>query len=70
MTIRELKEKLSHYSDDLRVLVDGYEGGFSEISVVNKIKVELNVHDESYYGPHDDSKNANTEVVVIQRASR
>ena len=67
MTIKELKEKLNSYPDDCRVLVDGYEGGFSKISEVKKIKVKLNVHTESYYGPHDDTENADTEVLVIRR---
>jgi hypothetical protein len=68
LTIKELKEKLSQYSDDLRILVDGYEGGFSEISAVKKIKVKLNVHSESYYGPHDETKDADVDVVVIHRS--
>lgn len=67
MTIKELKEKLNSYPDNLRVLVDGYEGGFSEISEVKKTKVRLNVHTESYYGPHDDTENADTEVLIIRR---
>ncbi len=53
MTIKELKEKLNSYPDNLSVLVDGYEGGFSEISEIKKTKVKLNIHTESYYGPHE-----------------
>lgn len=68
MTIKELKEKLKAYPDNFRVLVDGYEGGFSEISEVKITKVKLNVHTESYYGPHDDTENADIEVLVIRRA--
>lgn len=30
MTIKELIEKLKSYPPEVRVLVDGYEGGFSE----------------------------------------
>jgi hypothetical protein len=69
MTIKELKEKLNLYPDDLSVLVDGYEGGFSEIAEVKKIKLKLNVHTASYYGPHDDTEDADTNVVVIRRRS-
>lgn len=67
MTIDELIEKLKSYPGDLRVLVDGYEGGFSEISVVNKIKVKLNANKESYNGPHEDTKDADTDVIAIRR---
>ena len=70
MTIKELKEKINSYPDDLRVLVDGYEGGFSEISEVKKTKVKLNVHTESYYGPHEDTEDADTEVIIVRRESR
>lgn len=70
MTIKELKEKINSYPDDLRVLVDGYEGGFSEISEVKKTKVKLNIHTESYYGPHEDTEDADTEVIIIRRESR
>ena len=70
MTIKELKEVLKSFPDDLRVLVDGYEGGFSEISTVAIVKVELDIHSESFYGPHDDTEKANTDVVVIRREVR
>lgn len=66
MTIKELKEKLNSYPDNLRVLVDGYESGFSEISEIKKIKVKLNVHTESYYSPHEDTEDADMNVVVIR----
>ena len=67
MTVAELIEKLKTYPKDLKVLVDGYEGGFNEISAVKTIKVKLNVHTEEYNGPHDDVVDADTEVVVIKR---
>lgn len=31
MTVKELKEKLHEYDDDLRVFVDGYESGADDI---------------------------------------
>lgn len=67
MTVKELKEILRSFPDGLQVLVDGYEGGFSEVSSVNTLKVKLNVHTESYYGPHDAVKDADTDVIVIRR---
>ena len=70
MTIKELIEKLNSYPDNFRVLVDGYEGGFSEISEVKKTKVKFNVHPESYYGPHEDTEGADTDVVIICMETR
>jgi len=68
MTVSELIEKLKTYSSDTLVLVDGYEGGYSEISSVKEIKVKLNVNSESYNGPHDDTSDADTDVIVIRRS--
>ncbi len=67
MTVKELIEKLKSYPANRLVLVDGYEGGFSEISSVENLKVKLNVNSESYNGPHDESPEADTEVLVIGR---
>lgn len=67
-TNEELIKKLQSLPRNLRVLVNGYEGGFSEISAVKKIKVKLNANTETYNGPHEDSKDADTDVVVIQRS--
>ena len=67
MKVKEVIEKLKTYPDDLAVLVDGYEGGFGEISVIKKTKVKLDVHEEDYYGAHDEVEGADTEVIVIKR---
>jgi hypothetical protein len=68
MTVKELIEKLKSYPAEVRVLVDGYEGGFSEISAVSKTKVKLNANTESYNGPHEEIEGADTAVVVIRRS--
>jgi hypothetical protein len=67
MTAKELIEKLTSYPAEVRVLVDGYEGGFSEISSVKITMVKLNANSENYNGPHDEVEGADTEVIVIRR---
>jgi hypothetical protein len=52
MTVAELKKKLDEYDDGTRVIVDGYEGGFCDITELEEVDVVLNVNDEWYYGPH------------------
>ena len=42
MTVGELRHILSTFSDDLRVLVDGYEDGYSDLAV-DRIEI-LNVY--------------------------
>lgn len=67
MTVNELIQILSQLPKDQKILVNGYEGGFCDISSVRPIKVKLNVHTETYYGPHDDVDGADTEAFLITR---
>ncbi len=67
MKVKELIEKLKTFPEDNLVVVNGYEGGFSDVDLVKALKVKLNVNPESYNGPHDDAKDADTNVVLIQR---
>lgn len=53
MTVAELIKALSRCPDDLMVVVNGYEGGYTEIIKLEQINLNLNVNSESYYGPHD-----------------
>ncbi|MBK9322338.1 MAG: GNAT family N-acetyltransferase [Bdellovibrionaceae bacterium] len=66
-TNEELVTKLRSLPGSLRILVDGYEGGFSEIAGVKIAKVKLNANSESYNGPHDEVEGADTDVIVIRR---
>ncbi len=67
MKVKDLIEKLKTFPEDHLVVVNGYEGGFSDIDSLKSLKVKLNVNPESYNGPHDDTKDADTDVVLIQR---
>jgi len=73
MTVKELIEYLSNYDPNLRVCVDGYEGGYDDLIPENicAVTVSLNVHEEHYYGPHDAPKENDgaprEECVVIGR---
>lgn len=51
ITIRELINKLEEYPDDLRVLVDGYEGG---LDYLNFRKTEAFYKPSSYCGSFDE----------------
>lgn len=68
MKIKELKEILSTYPDDMAVLVDGYEGGLQNVSpnAIFKTKIKLNALDGWRYGePHEEDENGDTEAVII-----
>lgn len=56
MKVKELIEKLQTVDPDLYVFVKGYEGGYDYISFDPEVKdIELDVHEEWYYGRHDDA---------------
>jgi hypothetical protein len=53
MKVSELIEKLQALDPDLRVVVDGYEGGVKDASYVTVEEIALNVNEEWYYGEHE-----------------
>lgn len=67
MTVKELIEKLNTFDQDMIVLVNGYEGGLSDISKIEATKVNLNVNKEDYLGPHEESPKGSTSAVYISR---
>ena len=55
MTVKELKEYLNTITDEnMKVLVDGYEGGIDEIAEFGIYKVALNVRERSWCGSHEE----------------
>ncbi len=56
MTVKELVELLNKYPDDLRVVVNGYEDGYDDISperiFTRKIQLDAGTHD--WEGQHND----------------
>jgi hypothetical protein len=53
MKVSELIEILKQQPPDMRVIVDGYEGGYSDVRNIRQTPIKLNVHTSWYYGPHD-----------------
>ena len=56
LTIGALIRLLSEYPPNLRVVVDGYEGGYDDLSVrqLQRIRIALGVGEEDWFGDHDD----------------
>lgn len=54
MTIADMIALLQAMPDkSLRVVVNGYEGGYSDASGIECFKMALNVNKERWYGPHE-----------------
>jgi hypothetical protein len=56
MNVRQLIEELQKHPPEMRVIVNGYEGGYCDTDSLKQKTIRLNVHGRClYYGPHDDA---------------
>ena len=80
MTVKELANLLATHPSDLRVVVNGYEDGYDDLSPeqIASVKIALNVGKHQWEGQHGDpngrtaSAPADTEIVqalVLRRTS-
>ena len=64
MTVKELVELLGKYPDDLRVVVNGYEDGYDDLSPerisVRKMQLDTQIHD--WEGQHSDFYGSEKEI--------
>jgi hypothetical protein len=64
MTLKELVEHLGKYPDDLRVVVNGYEDGFDDLSPerISVIKIQLDTQIHDWEGQHSDFYDSEAET--------
>jgi hypothetical protein len=65
MTVKELIEQLQQLDPNLHVFTAGYEGGYNDVYVGEEMEIALDVHEEWYYGKHED---ASTEYHVPDKS--
>jgi hypothetical protein len=53
MIVKELIEQLQQLDPELLVFVDGYEGGYDDVTISEVKEIALNVHNDWWYGVHD-----------------
>ena len=53
MTVKELIEQLQQLDPELHVFVDGYEGGYEDVSISEVKDIALNVYNDWWMGEHD-----------------
>jgi hypothetical protein len=53
LTVAELIQKLQALSQDLPVVLEGYEGGYNHELRFEQIEIALYVHAEDYLGNHE-----------------
>jgi hypothetical protein len=54
-TVAQLISELQKLPSDMRVMITGYEGGYHDGGAPTVKDIRLNVHEEEFYGPHDDA---------------
>ena len=64
MTVKELVELLGKYPDDLRVVVNGYEDGFDDLSPerISVVKIQLDTQIHDWEGQHSDFYDSEKEI--------
>jgi len=70
MTIEALIHELSKHQPQTRVVVQGYEDGFDDISKVLSLAVEKNPDDAWYYGRLIKSDGDGETAVLLMGTSR
>jgi len=62
MTAKQLIEILQQLDPEMRIFVDGYEGGYNDATVSEIRDIALDVHSDWYYGTHEDADHSYYEV--------
>ncbi len=80
LTVRRLIRLLSEHPPDLRVVVDGYEAGYDDLSAgqLQRVRIALGVGKEEWVGDHEDPElvipkerrpSESVEALVLRRRS-
>ena len=58
MTAKQLIETLQQVDPETRIFVPGYEGGYNDATISNIQDIALDVHNEWYYGDHEEANHS------------
>ena len=70
MTVQELINQLQAFPNDMRVVVSGYESGCDYVGTLEKVKVNLNVNNEWFYGKHQPDMEGEDTVLWLEAEVR
>ena len=69
MTAKQLIETLQQLDPEMRIFVDGYEGGYNDATISEIKEIVLDVNTDWYYGVHGDAKYLSTiteDTVIVK----
>ena len=65
MTVEELIQHLRNLPADTRVVVQGYEDGYDDISSIRSVCIKPAPNAEWYYGRYDDSPEEGESALLL-----
>jgi len=66
MKVKELIERLSQENPEMRVVVNGYEGGYNELKNVRHIQIIPNPSKKWWYGEFEEAPDeAQAEIAIL-----
>lgn len=65
MTVKQLKEALKSFPDDLLVVSEGYEGGYDTIKKLKLLKVEETPNQQWWDGQYEASNKPDAMEVIF-----
>jgi hypothetical protein len=63
VTVKELIEKLQTLDQEMPVFINGYEGGYDDLTDLTNIEVVKNVNTQWYYGSHEKIDDLHEDVL-------
>jgi hypothetical protein len=63
VTVKELIEKLKTLDQEMPVFINGYEGGYDDLTDLTNIEVIKDVNTQWYYGSHEKIDDLHEEVL-------
>ena len=63
MTVKELIEKLQTLDQEMPVFINGYEGGYDDLTDLANIEVVKDVNTQWYYGSHEKIDDLHEDVL-------
>jgi hypothetical protein len=63
VTVKELIEKLQTLDQEMPVFINGYEGGYDDLTDLANIEVVKDVNTQWYYGSHEKIDDLHEDVL-------
>ena len=70
ISVSALIAKLKEFEPNLPVVVQGYEGGFDDVTSASKISIQLDANQEDYMGRHEQAGDKPGQPAILLISNR